>query len=259
MRVIRCLHVHGGSRRQRRSDASGCCHHGCESVRVGCQSRDCGDASGRGGNRRANGARLPGSNRPLRHALVAIVCVLGLHRPCLPGFRRGARSRRHGAHRCARKPRGSRRSGGATSDTAVRQVVLGIISFTCWPTTPVRLHSGVTGRPDHARGLTDTLQAGSTLLDVQRALRRSRARHRLRHRLSRQPSAEERARAWGSGGRPSGADNFGKRSILHRGRHVLSQRRRRARVVRHQSRRGRTQWRARASERAQSRATAGAP
>jgi len=56
----------------------------------------------------------------------------------------------------------------SSHDTAVRQVVLGIISFTRWPTTPVRLHLCVTGRPDYARGLTDTLQAGSTLLDVQR-------------------------------------------------------------------------------------------
>ncbi|AFQ49808.1 hypothetical protein GEM_3415 [Burkholderia cepacia GG4] len=50
----------------------------------------------------------------------------------------------------------------------MRQVVLGIISFTRWPTTPVHLHLCVTGRPDYAAGLTDTLQAGSTVLDVQR-------------------------------------------------------------------------------------------
>lgn len=50
----------------------------------------------------------------------------------------------------------------------MRQVVLGIISFTRWPTTPVRLHLCITGRPDYARGLTDSLEAGSTLVDVQR-------------------------------------------------------------------------------------------
>lgn len=55
----------------------------------------------------------------------------------------------------------------SSHDSAVRQVVLGIVSFTRWPTMPVRLHLCVTGRPDYARGLTDTLQAGSTLLDVQ--------------------------------------------------------------------------------------------
>ncbi|MGU7782208.1 YfiR family protein [Burkholderia sp. PU8-34] len=51
-------------------------------------------------------------------------------------------------------------------DAAVRQVVLGIISFTHWPTPPARLHLCVTGRPDYAHGLVDTLQAGSTPLDV---------------------------------------------------------------------------------------------
>lgn len=56
----------------------------------------------------------------------------------------------------------------SSHDSAVRQVVLGIVSFTRWPTTPVRLHLCVTGRPDYARGLTDTLEAGSTLVDVQR-------------------------------------------------------------------------------------------
>ncbi|MBA5845339.1 YfiR family protein, partial [Escherichia coli] len=49
----------------------------------------------------------------------------------------------------------------SSHDTTVRQVVLGIISFTRWPTTPVRLHLCITGRPDYARGLTDSLEAGS--------------------------------------------------------------------------------------------------
>jgi Predicted SAM-dependent methyltransferase len=53
-------------------------------------------------------------------------------------------------------------------DDAVRQVVLGIISFTHWPASPARLRLCVTGRPDYAHGLVDTLQAGSTPLDVQR-------------------------------------------------------------------------------------------
>ncbi|RQS59872.1 YfiR family protein [Burkholderia sp. Bp8963] len=52
-------------------------------------------------------------------------------------------------------------------DAAVRQVVLGIISFTHWPTSRARVHLCVTGRPDYAQGLSDTLQAGSTPLDVQ--------------------------------------------------------------------------------------------
>ncbi|AYQ41354.1 YfiR family protein [Burkholderia aenigmatica] len=108
----------------------------------------------------------PGRTAPLRHALVAIVCVLGAAQAMLAGATAGADD-----------PVDTVRIVAATSpadpamashDTAVRQVVLGIISFTHWPTTPVRLHLCVTGRPDYARGLTDTLQAGSTLLDVQR-------------------------------------------------------------------------------------------
>ncbi|BCZ83167.1 hypothetical protein PTKU64_68420 [Paraburkholderia terrae] len=54
------------------------------------------------------------------------------------------------------------------SDAAVRQAVLGIVSFTRWPTPPTRLRMCVTGRPDYAHGLVDTLQVGSTPLDVQR-------------------------------------------------------------------------------------------
>lgn len=52
-------------------------------------------------------------------------------------------------------------------DAAVRQVVLGIISFTHWPAPPARLRLCVTGRPDYAQGLVDSLQVGSTPLDVQ--------------------------------------------------------------------------------------------
>jgi len=53
-------------------------------------------------------------------------------------------------------------------DAAVRVVVLGIVSFTHWPTPPARLRLCVTGQPDYANGLVNPLQAGSTPLDVQR-------------------------------------------------------------------------------------------
>ncbi|OFT88864.1 YfiR family protein, partial [Burkholderia sp. HMSC10F09] len=53
-------------------------------------------------------------------------------------------------------------------DAAVRRVVLGIVSFTRWPTQPARLRLCIVGRPDYAGGLIDTLQAGTTPLDVQR-------------------------------------------------------------------------------------------
>ncbi|PXX31071.1 MULTISPECIES: YfiR family protein [Burkholderia] len=108
----------------------------------------------------------PGRVASLRHALIAIVCVLGAASAVLAGAPADAGGSpdavRIGA---AASPADSVIS---SHDSAVRQVVLGIISFTHWPTTPVRLHLCVTGRPDYARGLTDTLQAGSTLLDVQR-------------------------------------------------------------------------------------------
>lgn len=111
----------------------------------------------------------PGRTAPLRHALVAIVCVLGAAQAVLAGASAEALDPADTVRIVApASPADPAGPGGATSDTAVRQVVLGIISFTRWPTTPVRLHLCVTGRPDHARGLTDTLQAGSTLLDVQR-------------------------------------------------------------------------------------------
>jgi hypothetical protein len=105
----------------------------------------------------------------LRHAFVAIVCALSI----APGVLAGAPAD-------AGDPVDTIRVAGTTTpanptapafsshDSAVRQVVLGIVSFTRWPTTPVRLHLCVTGRADYASGLTDTLQAGSTVLDVQR-------------------------------------------------------------------------------------------
>ncbi|WP_412528659.1 YfiR family protein [Burkholderia lata] len=114
----------------------------------------------------------PGRTAPLHHALVAIVCVLGAAQAVLAGASADALDPadtvRIVAPASPADPADPADPAVATHDTAVRQVVLGIISFTRWPTTPVRLHLCVTGRPDYAGGLTDTLQAGSTLLDVQR-------------------------------------------------------------------------------------------
>ncbi|VWC62984.1 hypothetical protein BLA18112_01280 [Burkholderia lata] len=111
----------------------------------------------------------PGRTAPLRHVLVAIVCVLGAAQAVLAGASAEAVDPADTVRIvAAASPADAADSAVASHDTAVRQVVLGIISFTHWPTTPVRLHLCVTGRPDYARGLTDTLQAGSTLLDVQR-------------------------------------------------------------------------------------------
>lgn len=111
----------------------------------------------------------PGRTAPLHHALVAIVCVLGAAQAVLAGASADALDPADTVRIVApASPADPADPAVATHDTAVRQVVLGIISFTRWPTTPVRLHLCVTGRPDYAGGLTDTLQAGSTLLDVQR-------------------------------------------------------------------------------------------
>ncbi|WP_423762410.1 YfiR family protein [Burkholderia sp. NLJ2] len=107
-----------------------------------------------------------GRTASLRHALLAIVCLLGT----APVVLAGAPADVDGQVETMRIVATASPADPAVSshDSAVRQVVLGIVSFTRWPTTPVRLHLCVTGRPDYARGLTDTLQAGSTLLDVQR-------------------------------------------------------------------------------------------
>jgi hypothetical protein len=102
----------------------------------------------------------------LRHALLAVACALGAAPAALaetpanaPGSANAARAVNTASHADpAISPR----------DAAVRQVVLGIISFTHWPTPPPRLRLCVTGRPDYAQGLVDTLQVGSTPLDVQR-------------------------------------------------------------------------------------------
>ncbi|VWC77256.1 hypothetical protein BLA18110_02468 [Burkholderia lata] len=110
----------------------------------------------------------PGRTAPLRHALVAIVCVLGAAQAVLAGASAEAVDPVDMVQMVAAASPTPADSAVVSHDTAVRQVVLGIVSFTHWPTTPVRLHLCVTGRPDYASGLTDTLQAGSTLLDVQR-------------------------------------------------------------------------------------------
>ncbi|MBJ9963797.1 YfiR family protein [Burkholderia seminalis] len=108
----------------------------------------------------------------LRHALFAIVCWLGAAPAVLAGAPADADVPVDPMHLAAAPSPADHVDHAdpahSSHDSAVRQVVLGIVSFTRWPTTPVRLHLCVTGRPDYARGLTDTLEAGSTLVDVQR-------------------------------------------------------------------------------------------
>ncbi|MGF6758175.1 YfiR family protein [Paraburkholderia sp. GAS42] len=103
---------------------------------------------------------------PLRHALLAVACTLGAAPAAL------AETPANAAGPADATPAVSTASRAdpaiSPGDAAVRQVVLGIVSFTHWPTTPARLRLCVTGRPDYAHGLVDTLQAGSTPLDVQR-------------------------------------------------------------------------------------------
>lgn len=107
----------------------------------------------------------PGRSALLRHVLLALACALGAA-PAVPAVIPAntvdPASTTHAVTGASRTdlpipPR----------DAAVRQVVLGIISFTRWPTPPARLHLCVTGRPDYAQGFVDTLQAGSTPLEVQ--------------------------------------------------------------------------------------------
>ena len=107
----------------------------------------------------------PGRAASLRHALLAAACVLGAAPAVLAGAPASADDPADVVRIVA-----ANRADPAMSplDAAVRQVVLGIVSFTRWPTTPVTLHLCVTGRPDYAHGLIDTLQAGSTQLDVER-------------------------------------------------------------------------------------------
>ncbi|AXK63212.1 YfiR family protein [Burkholderia sp. IDO3] len=111
----------------------------------------------------------PGRVASLRRAFVAIVCVLTVAPAVLAGVPANADDPVDTVHVAAAAPPVSPAHSAISShDSAVRQVVLGIVSFTRWPTTPIRLHLCVTGKPDYAGGLTDTLQAGSTVLDVQR-------------------------------------------------------------------------------------------
>ncbi|KWH18910.1 hypothetical protein WT59_06995 [Burkholderia territorii] len=105
----------------------------------------------------------------LRHAFIAIVCVLSVVPAVLAGVPADADAPNETVQLAATTtPAGPASPAFSSHDSAVRQVVLGIVSFTRWPTTPVRLHLCVTGRPDYAGELTDTMQAGSTVLDVQR-------------------------------------------------------------------------------------------
>ncbi|QCP50259.1 YfiR family protein [Trinickia violacea] len=102
----------------------------------------------------------------LHHALLAVACALGAAPAALaetPASAAGPANDTRGVDTASRAdPTTSPR------DAAVRQVVLGIISFTHWPTPPARLRLCVTGRPDYASGLVGALQAGATPLDVQR-------------------------------------------------------------------------------------------
>ncbi|WP_415774328.1 YfiR family protein [Paraburkholderia sp. J7] len=108
---------------------------------------------------------LPGWSARLRHALLAAACALG----AAPGALADTPDNTVDSGHTAGTVTTASRTGLTVSprDAAVRQVVLGIISFTHWPTPPGHLHLCVTGRPDYAQGLVDTLQAGSTPLEVQ--------------------------------------------------------------------------------------------
>ncbi len=101
----------------------------------------------------------------MHHALLALACVLGT----VPGALADTSTSTVDPTHTAPDVVATSHTEPAISprDAAVRQVVLGIISFTHWPTPPGRLHLCVTGRPDYAQGLVDALQAGSTPLEVQ--------------------------------------------------------------------------------------------
>ena len=117
--------------------------------------------------RKASGRQ--GRVATFRHAIAAIVCVLSVAPAALAGARADLGAPVDTLQLTATTTPANPTSPAFSShDSAVRQVVLGIVSFTRWPTTPVRLHLCVTGRPNYAGDLTDTMQAGSTMLDVQR-------------------------------------------------------------------------------------------
>ncbi|MCP3711120.1 YfiR family protein [Paraburkholderia sp. CNPSo 3274] len=107
----------------------------------------------------------PGWSASLRHVLLAVACALG----AAPAAPADTPANTVDPANTAHAVTGASRNDPAISprDSAVRQVVLGIISFTRWPTPPARLRLCVTGRADYAQGLVDTLQAGSTPLEVQ--------------------------------------------------------------------------------------------
>jgi len=111
----------------------------------------------------------PGWAASLRHALLAAAWVLGAAPAALADPAASAVDAVDAAS-TARAAAPAPRSDSSISprDAAVRQVVLGIISFTRWPSQPARVHLCVAGRPDYAPGLVDTQQAGSTPVDVQR-------------------------------------------------------------------------------------------
>ncbi|RKP47605.1 YfiR family protein [Trinickia fusca] len=102
----------------------------------------------------------------LRHALLAVACALSIAPAALADTPANAVVPANTAP--AVTPPSRAEPAVSPRDAAVRQVVLGIISFTHWPTPPARLRLCVTGRPDYAHDLVDTLQVGSTPLDVQR-------------------------------------------------------------------------------------------
>lgn len=142
-------------------DASVCAtaaNHAAASTPAGAAATAARTASGRSGRVAS-----------LRHAFIAIVCVLSVAPSVLAGSSAAGDDPVDPMPiAAAATPAGPTGPAFSSHDANVRQVVLGIVSFTRWPTTPVHLHLCVTGRPDYAGDLTDTMQAGSTVLDVQR-------------------------------------------------------------------------------------------
>jgi hypothetical protein len=109
----------------------------------------------------------------LRHALLAAACVLGAGAAALADTPVNTPANTLEPANAARpadhaNPADTTESSASPSDAAVRKVVLGIISFTHWPSPPARVRLCVTGRPDYAQALVDTQQVGTTPVDVQR-------------------------------------------------------------------------------------------
>jgi hypothetical protein len=101
----------------------------------------------------------------LRHALLAVACALAAAaaHPGTPAIATGPAS---DAPASTASTTSRTEPAMSPRDVAVRQVVLGIVSFTHWPTPTPRVRLCVTGRPVYAHGLIDPLQAGSTPIDV---------------------------------------------------------------------------------------------